>query len=129
MSWVYFGKMGHTNKQVAPFPFIVRKGFHNRRRSRTRVPSVGEIISVLEVILGGLWRSFWVSLGRPLGGRSGRLSEVVVGVSGEPLGGRLELCEGAHVERMLASLSLWVSLGGLLEVDLGLVKVSMLSGC
>ena len=70
-----------------------------------------------------------MSLGRPLGGRSGCLSEVVVGVSGEPLGGRLGLCEGVHVERMLASLSLWVSLGSLLEVDLGLVKVSMLSGC
>ena len=52
-----------------------------------------------------------------------------MGVSGEPLGGRLGLCEGVHVERVLASLSLWVSLGGLLEVDLGLVKVSMLSGC
>ena len=38
------------------------------------------------------------------------------------------LFEGAHVERMLASLSLWVFLGSLLEVDLGFVKVSMLSG-
>ena len=70
-----------------------------------------------------------MSLGRPLGGRSGCLSEVVVGVSGEPLGGRLGLCEGAHVERMLASLSVCVFLGGLLEVDLGFLKVSMLSGC
>ena len=68
-------------------------------------------VVVLEVIWGGLWTSFWVSLGKPLGGRSGCLSEVVVGVSGEPLGGRLGLCEGVHVERMLASLSLWVSLG------------------
>ena len=79
--------------------------------------------------MGGLWGSFSVSLGKPLGERSGCLSEVVVGVSGKPLGGRLGLCEGVHVERVLASLSLWVSLGGLLEVDLGLVKVSMLSGC
>ena len=39
------------------------------------------------------------------------------------------LCEGVHVEPMLASLALWVSLGSLLEVDLGFVKVSMLSGC
>ena len=70
-----------------------------------------------------------MSLGRPLGGRSGFLSEVVVGVSAKPLGSRLGLCEGVHVERMLASLSLWVSVGGLLEVDLGLAKVSMLSGC
>ena len=70
-----------------------------------------------------------MSLGRALGGRSGCLSEVVVGVSGEPLGGRLGLCEGVLVQLMLASLSLWVSSGGVLEVDLGFVKVSMLSGC
>ena len=70
-----------------------------------------------------------MSLGKPLGGRSGCLSEVVVGVSGKPLGGRLGPREGVHVERVLASLSLWVSLGSLLEVDLGFVKVPMLSGC
>ena len=70
-----------------------------------------------------------MSLERPLGGRSGCLSDVVVGVFGEPLGGRLWLCEGVHAERVLASLSLWVSSGGVLEVDLGFVKVSMLSGC
>ena len=68
-----------------------------------------------------------MSLGRLLGRRSGCLPEVGLDLFGEPLGGRLGLCEGVHVERMLASLSLWVSLGGLLEVDLGLVKVSMLS--
>ena len=64
------------------------------------MPSVGEIILDLEVML------------EVFGGRSGCLLE-----------GLWEVDPGASRR------SLWVSLGSLLEVDLGFVKVSMLSGC
>ena len=49
--------------------------FQNRRRSRTRVPSVGEIMFDLEVILGLSWEVSW----RFLGSRSRGVFEVVLG--------------------------------------------------
>ena len=78
--------------------------YENRRRSRTRVPTIGPLAGrlgshlgwSLEVVLGVSWEASGRSIRVPLGGRCG--------VSGEPLGGRLGPCEGVHVELMLASL-------------------------
>ena len=59
----------------------------------------------LEVILACLWKSFWESRGKRLGGRLGCLMEVVWGF-GKPLGDSFGPCERVHVEWILAELLL-----------------------